>query len=281
MSGLLFIPCQPDMHSIRPAGRTSNVSDTSCQADGFQSGVRENKNWENELRVENDRASVGHTVEEGCPWQMHSSLPLWVMWYSPPVIATVPVQADAPERRDMAMLTFRGSDEMMVATYLHRLDAALSSPSLKEAGRLWPVNLQEIHLHDFMEQNGCLRIAINYAFAADRKRLAHDGRQFLLMTYLTEQFAVPREQWDHFSVQFSDCTCDEINSVYARADLSNFASTRRLIDGWSDGELAEAADEARGRIPAEVHIDELGRNAFRQVALYDPETGDWNFVDLD
>jgi hypothetical protein len=104
----------------------------------------------------------------------------------------------------MAMLTFRGSDGMMVATYLHRLDAALSSPSLKEAGRLWPVNLQEIHLHDFMEQNGCLRITINYAFAADRKRLVHDGRQFLLMTYLTEQFAVPREQWDHFSVQFSD-----------------------------------------------------------------------------
>ncbi|WP_143811054.1 hypothetical protein [Paraburkholderia piptadeniae] len=73
----------------------------------------------------------------------------------------------------------------------------------------------------------------------------------------------------------------ESRQAYARAGLPCFGDSVDAMAKWTEDERAREVEEPRGRLPATVSIDQLGKRNISQCAIYDPETGDWHFVDLD
>ncbi len=101
------------------------------------------------------------------------------------------------------------------------------------------------------------------------------------MVYTGDTFDVPLNLRDHFTIRFSERVPDLINDVYGRAGLSNFADTLDAMDRWSAAQIADAEEQARSRLPPTVHVDDIGKTSMDQCAIYDPESGDWVFVNFD
>lgn len=219
------------------------------------------------------------TEHADCPYLIHSSLQLFAMVHKP---------HDAPSMRagstycgDMQMLCQKERGRRSISTYLSPLDAVMGSRGLLDGDHFWPIDFRQVDTRTFMEENGTLRIAINYAYGADGDRLVVDERGYPLMVYTGESFNVPTERWDHFSIAFSSDLVEEIEETYTRAGLSGFAATLDTMRGWSAEQVADAVEEASNRMPPIVCIEDLRNDRMRQGAIYDPESGDWVFVNFD
>jgi len=219
------------------------------------------------------------TDHADCPYLLHSSLRLFAMVHKP--LDTPPMPPGATFCGDMEMLCQKARRERLISTYLSPLDAVMGSRGLLFDGNFWPINLQNVDTRTFMEQNGRLNIAINYAYAAYDDRLVVDERNHPLMLYAGESFTVPKEQWEHFSIAFSDDLVGEIEAAFVRAGLSRYATTLDEMHKWTTEEIADAEQEALSRLPSVVSIGELGENSMTQGAIYDPESGDWMFANFE
>ncbi|RBB38918.1 hypothetical protein DPV79_16195 [Burkholderia reimsis] len=218
------------------------------------------------------------TEHADCPYLLHSSLHLFAMVHKPHDAPSMP--AGSTYCADMQMLCQKERGKRSISTYLSPLDAVMGSGGLLDGDHFWPIDFRQVDTRTFMEENGSLRIAINYAYGADGDRLVVDERGHPLMVYTGESFDVPKEQWEHFSIAFSNGLVEEIEETYARAGLSGFVETLDAMRGWSREQIADAAEEATNRIPPVVSVEDLRTDRMRQGAIYDPESGDWVFVNF-
>ncbi|WP_423380514.1 hypothetical protein [Burkholderia sp. LMG 32019] len=219
------------------------------------------------------------TDHADCQYQFHTSVRLFAMVHKP--LDTPPMPLGATFCGDMEMLCQKAPGGRLISTYLSPLDAVMGSRGLLRDGNFWPINLQNVDTRTFMEQNGGLNIAINYAYAADGNRLVVDERGHPLMLYAAESFNVPREQWEHFSIAFSDGLVADIEQAFVRAGLPRFVETLDAMREWSTEQIADAAEEATSRMPPVVSFEDLGHESMHQGAIYDPESGDWMFADFE
>jgi len=219
------------------------------------------------------------TEHADCPYQFHTSVRLFAMVHKP--LETPPMPPDATYYGDMEMLCQKAHDGRLISTYLSPLDAVIGSRGLVRNGHFWPINLQHVDTRTFMEQNGSLNIAINYAYGATNNRLVVSEENEPLMLYMGESFNVPVDQQDHFSIGFSDNIVRNIEQTFARAGLSRFVETLEIMSKWSTEKISDAAEEAVSRMPATVSIDVVGDSEMSQGAIYDPESGDWMFFNFD
>ncbi|OJA51482.1 hypothetical protein [Burkholderia ubonensis] len=222
---------------------------------------------------------MSDTEHADCPYFLHTSLPVYAMVHKP--IDAPSVLAGSNYYDNMQMLCQRAHGERLISTYLSPLDAVMGSRALLRGEHYWPIDFQQVNTHTFMEQNGCLNIAINYAYAADGGRLVVDERGHPLMLYADDSFTVPREMWEHFSIAFSDHVVGEINDAYIRAGLPKFSDTLDDMRKWTAEQIADAEDAALSRIPPIVSIRDVRNRAMSQGAIYDPESGDWMFVNFE
>ncbi|KVR16629.1 hypothetical protein WK11_25385 [Burkholderia ubonensis] len=222
---------------------------------------------------------MSDTEHADCPYFLHTSLPVYAMVHKP--IDAPSVLAGSNYCDNMQMLCQKAHGERLISTYLSPLDAVMGSRGILNGDHFWPIDFQQVNTHTFMEQNGCLNIAINYAYAAYGGRLVVDERGHPLMLYAGDSFTVPREMWEHFSIAFSDHVVDEINSAYARAGFWKIADTLGTMKRWTAEQIADAEEEALSRMPPVVCIDDLSNGSMSQGAIYDPEAGDWMFADFE
>ena len=174
------------------------------------------------------------------------------------------------------------STEGMICTYLGPLDAVMGSMDLHDGDdHFWPIDFRCVDTRHFLEQNGSLNVSVNYAFAADRGRIVIGKRAQPIMVYTGDSFEIPRDLWDHFSIQFSGRVVDVIEDTLVKAGLPNFSETLEAMDSWSSAEIADAAEQAIARMPPTVLFEDIGKTSMDQCAIYDPESCDWLFVDFD
>ncbi|MGF6700568.1 hypothetical protein OKW38_005180 [Paraburkholderia sp. MM5496-R1] len=219
-------------------------------------------------------------THESCPYQLHSSLRLYAMVNKP--LDAPSVSPGSHYCGDMQMLCHRTDHGRMICTYLSPLDAILGSMDLHDdEDHFWPIDFRCVDTRHFLEQNGSLNVSVNYAFAADRGRIVVGKRAQPIMVYTGDAFEIPREQWDHFSIRFTGRVVDRIEDILTKAGLSNFAETLEAMDGWSTAQIHDAVEQAIARMPPTIAAEELGKSSMDQCAIYDPESGDWHFVDFD
>ncbi|RKT26452.1 hypothetical protein B0G69_2198 [Paraburkholderia sp. RAU2J] len=221
---------------------------------------------------------MDHGSHDDCPYFLHSSLRLHAMVHKPLNAPAMPARETYCSH--MQMLCQRADGERLICTYLSPLDAVMGSRGLSGDDHFWPIDLRCVDTRQFIEQNGGLSISVNYAYAADRKRLLVDRHGHPMMVYTGDTFEVPEDQRDHFSIRFSERVPERIMDVYLRAGLSNFAETLAEMDHWSAAQIADAQDQALARMPKTVHVDDVGKTSMDQCAVYDPESGEWTFVDI-
>jgi hypothetical protein len=214
-----------------------------------------------------------------CPYQFHSSLILYAMVHRP-LHPPVP-SGETAYPGDMQMLRHRAHGERLICTYLSPLDAVMGSKDLHNDDHFWPIDFRRVDTPDFIEQSGCLTVSVNYAYAADRNRLVIGKGGNPVMLYTGDSFDIPQDERDHFHIGFSERVSDLINDVYVRAGLSNFADTLDAMDRWTREQIADAEEQAWERMPPTVRFSDLGKTSMEQCAIYDPESCDWLFVDLD
>ncbi|WP_232427208.1 hypothetical protein [Burkholderia ubonensis] len=222
---------------------------------------------------------MSDTEHADCPYLLHSSLRLFAMVHKPLYAPSMP--SGSNYCGDMEMLCQRARGERLISTYLSPLDAVMGSRGLLDDGHFWPIDLQHVDTRMFIEQNGSLNIAINYAYAAFDNRLVVSERNNPLMLYTGESFNVPTEQWKHFSIAFSDDLVRNIERTYVRAGLPSFVATLDTMSKWSAEQIADAAEDAVSRIPSTVFVGDVNDDAMSQGAIYDPESGDWMFLNFD
>jgi len=217
---------------------------------------------------------------ENCPYQFHSSLHLYAMVHKPLDAPSVPPGSNYCG--DMQMLCHRTDHGRMICTYLGPLDAVMGSMDLHDGDdHFWPIDFRCVDTRHFLEQNGSLNVSVNYAFAADRGRIVIGKRAQPIMVYTGDSFEIPRDLWDHFSIQFSGRVVDLIEDTLVKAGLPNFSETLEAMDSWSSAEIADAAEQAIARMPPTVLFEDIGKTSMDQCAIYDPESCDWLFVDFD
>ncbi|KWE37436.1 hypothetical protein [Burkholderia territorii] len=219
------------------------------------------------------------TEHADCPYLLHSSLHLYAMVHKPHDTPSMP--AGSNYCGNMQMLCQRTDSGRLISTYLNPLDAVIGSRGLLDNDHFWPIDFRQVDTRIFMEQNGSLNVAINYAYGAHGNRLVVDEQGHPLMVYTGESFHIPTEQRDHFSIAFSNDLVEEIEQTYDRAGLSGFTETLDAMREWSREQIADAAEEALHRIPPTVCIVDLGNDRMKQGAIYDPESGDWVFVNFE
>ncbi|QVN18277.1 hypothetical protein [Burkholderia pyrrocinia] len=219
------------------------------------------------------------TEHTDCPYLFHTSVRLFAMVHKP--LDTPPMPKGATYCGDMEMLCQKAPGGRLISTYLSPLDAVMGSRGLIGDGNFWPINLQNIDTRKFMEQNGSLNIAINYAYAAADNRIVVNEQNEPVMLYMGESFNVPKEQREHFSIAFSDGLVGDIERNFVRAGLSQFVATIDTMSKWSAARIADAAEEATSRIPTTVSVTDISDDAVNQGAIYDPESGDWMLFKLD
>lgn len=188
--------------------------------------------------------------------------------------------ASTPYSDSMVLLCNRLKGLRWVSTYLSPLDAVLGAKSLSQGEYFWPLDFQRVDTRTFIRENrDWLNVSICYAFAADRGHLVVNEQGHPLMIITGDRFRIP-DAGDHFSLRFADRAARQINSVYARAGLSNFGATIDEMERWSRERIAEAEQEALDNLPPTVSWVEAGKTSMKQCAIYDPETMEWLFVDF-
>ncbi|KVZ76382.1 hypothetical protein [Burkholderia ubonensis] len=222
---------------------------------------------------------MSNTEHADCPYFLHTSLPVYAMVHKPIDAPSIP--AGSHYCGDMQLLCQKAHGERFISTYLSPLDAVMGSRGILRGGHFWPIDFQHVDTRTFMEQNGGLNISINYAYAADDDRLVVDERGHPLMVFTSDSFNVPPKMWEHFSIVFSDNVVEEINDAYARAGLPKFSDTLDDMRTWTAEQIADAEGEALSRIPPIVSIRDVRNLAMSQGAIYDPESGDWMFVNFE
>ncbi|CAG9220688.1 hypothetical protein [Burkholderia vietnamiensis] len=219
------------------------------------------------------------TEHADCPYQFHTSVRLFAMVHKP--LDTLPMPPGATFCADMEMLCQKARGGRLISAYLSPLDAVMGSRGLLDGDHFWPIELQHVDTRTFMEQNGSLNIAINYAYAAKGNRLVVDERGYPLMLYAGESFNVPVEQREHFSIAFSSSLVEDIEQAYKRVGLPQFVATLDAMREWSHEQIADAVEEATSRMPPTVSLHDVGDDEMNQGAIYDPESGDWMFADFE
>jgi len=212
-----------------------------------------------------------------CPCFLHSSIKLYTMVQQ---LHTSPI--DAPEAIDP---TYNGNMRMIctrdpfICTYLSPLDAVMGSRALtRNDGHFWPIDFRQVDTRHFIEQQGRLSVAVNYAYAATGGRLVVSDAEHPLMVYFASSFDVPLDQRDHFTIQFPDDVVERIEIAYQRAGLSRFGATLDAMRKWTAEQIADAEAEALTCIPPTIATTGA---AVDQYAIYDPESGEWIVTDFD
>jgi hypothetical protein len=238
-----------------------------------------NRGWHAIPNIEGD-VNLSADTHETCLYQFHSSLRLYAMVQKTVDVPSVP--AGSQYGGDMQMLCHRTNRGRMICTYLSPLDAVVGSMELHDGEHhFWPIDFRCVDTRHFLEQNGSLNVSVNYAFAADRGRIVVGKRAQPIMVYIGDSFDIPREQWDHFSIRLSGRVVDRIEGILRKAGLPAFGQTLEAVSGWSTEQIHDAAGQAIARIPSTIGAEELAKSSMDQCAIYDPESGDWHFVDFD
>ncbi|WP_233465641.1 hypothetical protein [Burkholderia ambifaria] len=214
-----------------------------------------------------------------CPYFLHSSIHLHAMVQQ---LHTSPNdEPDAVSPRysgNMQMLLVRTPDPC-ISTYLSPLDAVIGSRALmRDDGHFWPIDFRQVDTRRFIEQQGRLLVAVNYAYGASEGRLVASDTGHPLMVNFSSWFDVPVEQRDHFTIRFDDSATQQIDDIYRRAGLPRFAETLDMMRTWTAEEIADAEAEALACMPPTVTV---AGAAVDQYAIYDPESGEWIITDFD
>ena len=212
-----------------------------------------------------------------CPYFLHSSIKLYTMVQQ---LHTSPI--DSPEVIDR---TYNGNMRMIctrdpfICTYLSPLDAVMGSRALtRNDSHFWPIDFRQVDTRHFIEQQGRLSVAVNYAYAATGGRLVVSDAGIPLMVYFASSFDVPLDQRNHFTIQFPDDVVERIEIAYRRAGLSGFGATLDAMRKWTAEQIAGAEAEALTCKPPTIAITGA---TVDQYAIYDPESGEWIVTDFD
>lgn len=210
--------------------------------------------------------------DEASGLQFHSNLYLYAL------VAPNPVRTrETTVENDCVMETAHVNGDHGIMTFLSPVDAWLYFGNQDPKRGVSPVRFETVNVQSYLQMNhGKLIIFITRGYAATADKLLTKANGELIPIIAGDQFHLPEDVCDHFTIHFSQRVLDQLQDNFDAFGVHSFPAHLLEMREWSTDESWQASRSAVKCMPDTKTMSDDG-DEMTHIAFYDSVALEWHF----